>query len=393
VSEQDLWKELEAMSTWTGGETRLWERALESEREHGVRGAGAWRAVPLGWARSPRAAAVLVGAVGVGVLLVAVMGDGSGEGNDGSTSAGVVLGRPFVERDLDRARKQGEVDLASEERRQRFTDSLYSTHVTESIGRDALQTNLEAPLGIDRLVSIFSADNPDVQNPSAIERRVAYSASVSLRSSDVRAVSDRVRALVDTARREFVESFTVSGEGGSAGASVVLRVRSERLEEVLSALRGLGDLVSESVAADDLTARIVDVGARLRNEQRVEAELLELVSGREDLDLEGLVLLRRELGGVRERIEQMESQMAGMNRLVALSTVRITVQGRDATPRTESGWQRFTRGLGGAWSHGLRTLESSVQGMLAFVVGRVVWWAPGVVLVYAGWRMWKRRAR
>lgn len=382
------------MSTWTGGQTRLWERALEAERAHEVRGARARRAAPLGWAWSPRAAAALVGAVGMGAVLVAVLDADQDQGGAAVAFPSSAPPDPqMVPRDLDRAWKQAEVDLATELRQQRFTADLYGAHGAGSLGPDALQTILDAPLGIDRLVSLFSEDQSGGQNPSMVARQVAYSANVSLRSSDVQSVSDRVRALADPTRGEFVDSVTVGGEGGSASASVVLRVRSERLDEVLSELRGMGDLVSESVAAEDLTTRLVDVGARLRNEQRVEAELLELVSSREGLDLEGLVMLRRELGGVRGRIEQMESQLAGMNRMVALSTVRITVQGRNATPRTESGWQRFTRGLGEAWAGGLRTLEASVQGMLAFVVGRVVWWLPGLVLLIVAWRAWKRGGR
>lgn len=402
MNEQDLRKELEVMSTWTGGQTRLWQRALEAERAEEVRGAGAWWTAPLGWARSPRVAAVMVGAVGMVVLLMSVMGGGGGATRSGTPRGSFEADRrsasvnhadaTMVARDLDRARKQAKVDLAYEERQQRFTADLYRAHVAGSVGRDALVT-IDAPSVVDPLTARPDHILHESSDPLTIVRQVAYSASVSLRSSNVRMVSDRIRTLADPTRDEFVDSVTVGGEGGSAIASIVLRIRSERLDEVLSALRGMGDLVSESVAAEDLTTRLVDVGARLRNERRVEAELLELVSSREGLDLEGLVMLRRELGGVRERIEQMESQLAGMNRMVALSTVRVSVQGRDATPRTESGWQRFRQGLGEAWSGGLRTLESSVQRMLAFVVGRVVWWMPGLVLLIVAWRTWKRGGR
>ncbi len=388
MNEQDLQRGLEAMSTWTASETRLWERALESERE---RAECDRRAGRLGWMRSPRMAAVLLGAVGLGVLLVAVLGGGgSGGGSGWVVPPRVVTDAPFVslplvERELDRARKQVEVEGADEIRMARFEADLFRANADQA-GPDALQHHLDAPAGIERLVAMFEDDQ------GARVRLVAYTASVSLRSSDVRATAERARALADPQRGEFVEAATLSGEGGAAGASVVLRVRSERLEEVLNALRGMGDLLNESMTADDLTTRIVDVEARLRNERRIEAELLELLSSRENPDLQGLVLLRRELGEVRGRIEQTESRRAAMARQVALSTIRVAVHGRDATPQMESGWGRFTRGLGQSWSDGLRTLEGSVQGLLAFVVGRVVWWAPGVALVWVGWRVWRKRS-
>lgn len=385
MSEQDVQRGLEAMSVWTGGETRLWERALESERGRD----GGKRVRQFGWMRSPRLAAVLMGAVGLGVLLVAVLGSGNGgKGWVGPSrfAPNVPIAiPPLVERELDRARQQVEVDGANELRLQRLSADLFRTKHADEVGPDAMQTILIAPAGIDRLLAMFSEDGTQ-------ERLVAYAASVSLRSSDVRATAELARALVDPQRGEFVEAATLNGESGAAGASVVLRVRSDRLDEVLNALRGMGELLNESVTADDMTTRIVDVEARLRNERRIETELLELLTSREHTDLEGLVLLRRELGEVRGRIEQTESCRAAMARQVALSTIRVAVHGRDATPRTQSGWDRFTRGLGQAWSDGLGTLERSVQGLLAFVVGRVVWWMPGVALVWVGWRVWRSRA-
>lgn len=377
MSEQDVQRGLEAMSVWTGGETRLWERALESER--GKDGEGRrMRVLRFDWMRSPQMAAALAGAVGLGVLLVAVLGGRSG-GVGWVPPPRVVGDAAFVERDLDRAGRQAEVAGGGQLMLGRFEADRRSMHAD-------LASQITQQSVSPALVMAMNGDE------GTQARLVAYSASISLRSSDVRATAERARALVDPQRGEFVEAATLSGESGAAGASVVLRVRSERLDEVLNALRGMGELLNESVMADDMTTRIVDVEARLRNERRIETELLELLTSREHTDLEGLVLLRRELGEVRGRIEQTESRRAAMTRQVALSTIRVAVHGRDATPRTQSGWDRFTRGLGQAWSDGLRTLERSVQGLLAFVVGRVVWWAPGVALVWVGWRVWRSRA-
>lgn len=359
MNEQDLRKELEAMSTWTGGETRLWERALESEGgraiQRGVIGRLGWVG-RVGWAR---AAAVLVGALGLGVLLVAVVGGGSGGTASVAESVDAV--------DMDMSRRRTESAGAAERRAEMFQADLASSRAS-----DEAQTVPDSP---------------------AVDRRVAYSATVALRSADVRAASERIRGLLDASGGEFVEQATVSGEGGAAEASLVLRVRSERLDGVLAAVRAMGDVVSESVAAEDLTARIVDIDARIRNERRVETELIELLSERDRADLNDVVTVHRELGSVRGRIERMESQLAGMGRQVSLSTVRVSVAGREGTARTGSGWSRFTHGLGAAWSDGLRTLERSVQGLVAFAVGRVLWWGSGVVLVVVGWRMWRKGRR
>ncbi|MCC5823999.1 MAG: DUF4349 domain-containing protein [Phycisphaerales bacterium] len=365
MNEQQIEHGLREMSTWTGDDTRLWEQALEAERGRMPRPGRT------GWVRSPRMAAALLAAAGAGVVLMGVLGDQPERGTPG--------GAGIVPRELDRAQASHAGRSSDQPPRMRDNLSSYSA-----------DSRTQPPLA--SALVVLADGSEELQQP-ADARQIAYSASATLRSSDVHHAADTLRTLIRTDQGEYIESAVVRGEGGSATARVVLRVSSERLDEVLAAVRGIGDVVSESVQAEDLTSQLVDVEARLRNERRVEAELLELMEAREELDLEGLVRLRRELGQVRGRIEQMEAQRLAMARRVSLSTVRVDVEGRQSPPRTESGWSRFLRGLGDAWSDGIWTLAGSVQAILAFLVGRVIWWVGGLLILITAWRLWKRQPR
>jgi len=371
----DIEEGIGAMSTWNGGETRLWEAALN---QAGTRGrfigalGGLKERVP-----APAVAALLVAAVGFGVVLGGVVGYG------GSVPDGVLL-----ELDND--------GLVYSTQASTLDDQVSFGFAAEAFdmqrGRDRSSAGRQwAPARAASGVALMPADAMG-QDLSDDVRQIAYSATVALESDDVRALIDRLRALVDTEAGEFVEGVSIAGEGGDANGRVTLRVRGERLEDVLTQVRALGAVLSEEVSAQDLTNQLVDTGARLRNERRVETELLELMETHDRLDLAGLVRLRKELGEVRGRIESMDASRMNMERLVSLASVRVSVRGRDVQPemRVESGWERFWSGVRAYWSDGVGRLGRSMGGLLSFAVGRVLWWVPGLVLLAVAWRLWRR---
>ncbi|MEM9373884.1 MAG: DUF4349 domain-containing protein, partial [Planctomycetota bacterium] len=286
--------ELEArireMSSWDHEDRRLWEAALDRCGERrGVLGRITGRGI-----RPSGIAAVLIGAAGLTVVLIGVM-DSSMGADSGTRQSEQGVHQPAMMPDFD-------------------------APSSRDFDRLSFDVSPQYALALERGRS-DSADDPEPGLADDSDaRRIAFDARMNLVSGDVRGVVESVRGLIDPDLGEFVGGVSISGEGGDARGELSLRVRGDRLESVLAGVRELGGVVSEQVTARDLTDQLVDTEARLRNERRTESELLELMSSHDRLDLTGLLRLRRELGEVRGRIEQMDASLLSMERRVTLAT-------------------------------------------------------------------------
>lgn len=227
------------------------------------------------------------------------------------------------------------------------------------------------------------------------DRYVVRNATIELVSPDVPAAFARAAHLVSDARGEYVQSSSLSGEGPTARATLTLRIAADRLSDAMNDLRQLGKVRDERTTGEDVTAQVVDLEARLRNEQRVEAELLELLSSRTDAPLKDILELRDSLSRIRQNIEQITAQRERLSRLVSLSTVLVIIRPTDEAPRPAAGsilGAYFTRSVAKSWRAGLVFLADTVSGILAVLVGGLVWWLLAAVVLIAFLRHRRRAA-
>ena len=235
---------------------------------------------------------------------------------------------------------------------------------------------------------------PTTQRPAmAVDRQVIRKASLELRSKDVRGAVAKAQLLISEARGEYIQESNVSGTLERPEATLTLRVTAERLSSVMNELRELGRAVGERIGGDDVTAQVVDLESRLRNEQRVEAELLHLLETRKDAPLKEVLELRSSIAEVRRNIEQMSSQRETFARLVSLATIVVIIRTEDAPavePHEPTLAEYFAASIERAWSGGLRRLGDSVAGIVSVAVSGAVWW---VLLIVAGLvvRRWVRK--
>src|SRR5262249_43327622 len=148
-----------------------------------------------------------------------------------------------------------------------------------------------------------------------------------IRVDDVAIARHTVESLIRPDLGEYVENASVELDQSNPAATITVRIDSARFDEFLAALSGVGTVRSVTVNAADATDQLVDLEARLRNERRVEEEVLQLLANRTDAPLEDVVRVRRELSDVRESIERMEAQRQAILGRAELSTVRITLVG------------------------------------------------------------------
>ncbi len=92
--------------------------------------------------------------------------------------------------------------------------------------------------------------------------------------------------------------------------------------------RALGELKNQTLGTDDVTKAYFDTDARLRNAKRMEERLLDMLQKKTG-KVSDLLEVEKELGRVREQIEQMQGTLKYYDALVQYATVTITLAEKD----------------------------------------------------------------
>jgi hypothetical protein len=368
----DLERQLAAMTAWRGGDDgdAPWRAALERARPLKSAGGRDWlyRLSARKVLTPALAAAAIV--VLVGVISVAVLVPSLGRARQSSR---------FANADA----KYAHEEAATAAAQSRFqspgrADFVRELDTRESAG--AHQPATPAPVAGGANVVLSRAGPLPV-----VDRQVIRKATIDVQTPDVAAAFMKAMLVISEAGGEYVENSSLSGEGATAAGSLTLRIAASRLSDVLNQLRPLGHVISETSSGDDVTDRVVDVEARLRNEQRVETELLELLAKRQDAPLKEILELRASISSIRERIEQLTAQRERLGRLVALATVLVTIRADDAplVARGKGIGAYFSERITEAWRSALRFLTDSVALIVSIAVGGIIWWLLVAALVLA----------
>lgn len=231
--------------------------------------------------------------------------------------------------------------------------------------------------------------------PADLLRQVIRKATIELTTPDVRAAMLKASMILNLATGEFIEQSSLTGDGPTAQATLTLRVAADRLSEVLNSLRPLGKVTSEQLTGDDVTDQAVDLDARLRNEQRIESELLTLLDTRKDAPLDDILAVRSQLANIRDSIERLTAQRDRLSHLVSLATVLVIIRADTAPPPSTpvAGiWDYFKSSMASSWRAGLSILADTVALLLRIAVGGLIWWI--IILSLAATALhYHRRAR
>jgi Flp pilus assembly protein TadB len=180
-----------------------------------------------------------------------------------------------------------------------------------------------------------------------------------------------------------------AGDDGFGGAAVdlVVRVPADALTGVLADLEDLGDVENVSVSHFDVTAKAVDMDARISALQTSVARLQALMDGA--ATTEDLLTAEKALSERQEKLESMQSQRALLADQVELSTLTVHLRPFGVAPA--GGPEGFVDGLGTGW----RALVT-VLGAAVVVLGVLLPWMGVALLVAAAvlvpLRVMRRRA-
>lgn len=203
-----------------------------------------------------------------------------------------------------------------------------------------------------------------------LTKQIVRSGDVVVDVDDITSAANRVTALV-TAAGGNVGSEQRRGDAADGSADLVVRVPSDSFDEILEAIGELGEEVSRSIAAEDVSTVVADVDARVQSMQGSVDRLRALAA--QAVSVSDLITIESELTARQSELESLQAQQRALADQVSLATlsVRLTASGNSGTDDTG-----FLAGLADGWN----ALLDAVRALIS-VVGLLLPWLVLVALI------------
>jgi hypothetical protein len=184
------------------------------------------------------------------------------------------------------------------------------------------------------------------------ERMVTYNARISLETSDMQAVLNRISALA-----ESCGGYVAGSSRTPDGAEITIRIPRDNFHSAVQQIEASGKVLNEQRSSEDVTEQFIDLKARLENLQRQEQTLREILNLAKTVD--EVLQVERELERVRGEIESLQGQVNYIERNVAMSLISVGLTTPPA-PFTPPGMD---------WKE---TFETALTGLFVVVRGVII---------------------
>src|SRR6266403_935613 len=174
-----------------------------------------------------------------------------------------------------------------------------------------------------------STSVPAVAPPPALaNRKLIRNATVELEITSFDAAVQKITAFANEDSGYVATTSSEKQENGKLKGQIVVKILPENLDRFLQKLRGLGELKNQTLGTEDITKAYFDTDARLKNARVMEQRLIDMLKKKSD-DINDLLQVEKELGRVREQIEQMQGELKFWDSQVQFATVTLSLAEKD----------------------------------------------------------------
>ncbi|MET9444070.1 DUF4349 domain-containing protein [Streptomyces sp. NPDC006610] len=192
-----------------------------------------------------------------------------------------------------------------------------------------------------------AAPRPPAQVQVQVQGHIIRTASLSVLVEDVPKALDEARATVEGAGGHVGSESTSRDENGNEYTRVVLRVPTERYDDVLADLEGAGRLLERTAKAQDVTDQVVDVESRIRTQRASVARIRELMD--QAVKLSDVVELEGQLSSRQADLEALLARQASLKDRTSLATIRLSLSETPVEKAAEDGDPGLGDALAGGW--------------------------------------------
>ena len=162
---------------------------------------------------------------------------------------------------------------------------------------------------------------PTALTPADLGREIVYRATIGVQADDVTAASNEAVAIVQgLGGIVFAQTTRTEPE---PWAEIVFKVLPADFSTALEHLAGVGKLVDQSISADDVTERVVDLESRISTSETSVTRLRRLLD--EAVDLEDVAAIERQLLDRETTLEVLRGQLRTLRDQVDLATITLNI--------------------------------------------------------------------
>jgi len=215
--------------------------------------------------------------------------------------------------------------------------------------------------------------------PKLTASSIIRTASLSVRVKDVPKALDEARTTTENAGG-FVGNETTTRDGqGHERTRVVLRVPTDKYDEVLADLEGAGKLLDRTAKAQDVTDQVVDVQSRITSQRASVARVRELMD--RATKLSDVVELEGELSTRESDLEALLAQQASLKDRTSLATITLSLS---QTPVAKTAAKDDSPGFVDAVAGGWHVFVTMLR-WIALALGAVLPFAAVAALLVVVW--------
>jgi hypothetical protein len=211
-------------------------------------------------------------------------------------------------------------------------------------------------------------------------RRIVKTAELGISSQNVRGDAARAQQVAARFGGTILSSQTY-GADNAVYADLIVSVPSDRFEEALDELRGLGDEVTtDTVSGQDVTEEYVDLQSQERNLLAAEQKLLDLYD--RAASVQDALAIQREITGIRGQIEQVQGRIQYLKQSTDFSQISLSIQPVASPPKPPPAWDPALV-VARAWTASLAVLQTLATAILSTLV--FGWWLIPLLVVGSWW--------
>lgn len=231
-------------------------------------------------------------------------------------------------------------------------DTAAAAEYYEEIGYDtgeiymSAAQNTSAEMPEEEAAAGAEGSSPQVQN---IQRKLIKTVNLDVETETFDALMTNIYAKTESLQGYVESSYTYNGSNyrgnQKRNANLTLRIPAEHLEEFLSAVSEISNVISRNDNVTDVTLQYVDMQSHKEALKTEQTRLLELLEQAESV--EDIITIESRLSEVRYQIESMESQLRTMDNQVSYSTVYLYIDevARLTPVKEQTTWEKISTGF------------------------------------------------
>ena len=190
-------------------------------------------------------------------------------------------------------------------------------------------------------------------------RMIIYNGYISLETDDIDGILTRIRSLAE-GYNGYVAGTSRSMIGNQAVADITIRIPQNKFHSVINDISTYGKVLDERTTSDDVTEQYIDLKARLKNLERLEESLTDLLN--RTATVEEILKVEQELTRIRGDIDSLQGQLNYFERNVTMSMIKVTLR-EPPPPFTPPGMD-----WGETFETAIRILFALISGLIILII-------------------------